>query len=254
MNLPDCEITFCRYFHEKKKFDFEYEIYEEYVLFCLYSGTFQYRIGTNQTQTLRAGEIIVCPPNMAFHRQMLLPSTFVMIKLKPEITLDLSIYPVVPEEKSRFMQNLEHLAVCNFIFDYSGNKWWIHYCRDIWYQLISATIHSHQQKDPPAFIQDIHDYILQNYKQDLSMNDIARNYGFSIVHFINTFCKYYHCTPKQYLLTVRMQRALQLLEDTPESIQLIAKECGFHDEFYFSRLFHQRFGMTPTEYRKVISL
>lgn len=256
MHLPECEITFCRYFHEKERFDFEYEIYEEYVLFCIYSGTFQYRIGDKQPHAISAGEVIVCPPNEAFYRQMLLPSSFLMIKLKPNDTLYFPEFPVTIEDNARFMQNLEHLAGCNFFFDFAGNKWWLHYCVDIWYQLISTIANPQKslEKIIPFSIQTAHDNILQNYRLDLSIHDIAKSSGFSTVHFINTFRKYYHYTPKQYLLFVRMQKAQQLLENTSDSIQTIAKECGFHDEFYFSRLFHQRFGMTPTEYKKLTAL
>ena len=256
MRFSECEITFCRYFHKKEKFDFEYEIYNEYVLFCIYSGKFQYRIGDGQPHTICAGEIVVCPPKVAFHRQMLLPSSFLMIKLKPEEVLQFPELPITPKENSRFMRNLEFLDECNFFFDYIGNKWWIHYCMDIWYQLISAnmSIQNPSEKIIPFPIQSAHDYIMQNYKIDLSINDIAQTCGFSTVHFINTFRKYYHYTPKQYLLSIRMQKAQQLLENTSDSIQNIAKECGFHDEFYFSRLFHQRFGMTPTEYKKATAL
>lgn len=256
MYLPECEIVFCRYFHEKKKFDFEYEEYPEYVLFCIYSGMFLYRIEEGQTHTAHTGEVIVCPPGKAFHRQMILPSSFLMIKLNTENMPTFSDTPVLIEDKCRFIQNLEHLASCNFCFDFVSNKWWLHYCMDIWYQLVSRNISPQHslEKIIPISIQAAHETILQHCTMDLSVSNLARTAGFSTVHFINTFKKYYNYTPKQYLLLLRIQKAQQLLETTTDSIQNIAKECGFHDEFYFSRLFHQHLGMTPTEYKKVTAL
>ncbi len=56
--------------------------------------------------------------------------------------------------------------------------------------------------------------------------------------------------PIDYLIGLRLDRAMQLLRDTDESIGAIAEAVGFADSNYFSRQFRSRLGYSPREYRK----
>ena len=58
----------------------------------------------------------------------------------------------------------------------------------------------------------------------------------------------------QYLLTMRMSRAKQLLEQAPElRIGQLCEEVGYGENpRYFSHLFHQSFGCSPSEYRRML--
>ena len=62
------------------------------------------------------------------------------------------------------------------------------------------------------------------------------------------FLSYYHITPKQYVLDIRIRKAKQLLCDTPFSVTAIAEECGFSSVYHFCRVFKEKTGFTPTEY------
>lgn len=53
-----------------------------------------------------------------------------------------------------------------------------------------------------------------------------------------------------HLNRVRLERAAELLCRTPMTILAIALECGFQNISYFNRLFRERYGCTPGEYRK----
>lgn len=53
-----------------------------------------------------------------------------------------------------------------------------------------------------------------------------------------------------YVNMLRIQRAGELLEDTECSFQDIAEQCGFSDTAYFCRVFKQRTGMTPSQWRR----
>lgn len=54
----------------------------------------------------------------------------------------------------------------------------------------------------------------------------------------------------QTLNAMRLHQAARLLETTPDSIEQIATRVGFQSAFYFSRVFHQAFGMSPRLYRQ----
>ncbi len=56
-------------------------------------------------------------------------------------------------------------------------------------------------------------------------------------------------TPSNFLLTIRMRRAMTLLANYPaDSITQIALACGFADHSHFTHAFHRMFGISPSEY------
>ncbi len=62
------------------------------------------------------------------------------------------------------------------------------------------------------------------------------------------FNKYYNMSPKQYILMLRVQKALKLLASGEFSVKEIAYACGFRDEKYFSRVIKERYGRSPSEF------
>ncbi len=57
------------------------------------------------------------------------------------------------------------------------------------------------------------------------------------------------CSPKEYILRIRLRQAKELLAFTQQSVAEVAKSVGFVDSFYFSRLFHEKEGMSPSLFR-----
>ena len=56
--------------------------------------------------------------------------------------------------------------------------------------------------------------------------------------------------PMQYILSIRIANAQNLLETTAYTVSEIAAIVGYDNPLYFSRLFKKQLGMSPTEYRK----
>jgi AraC-like DNA-binding protein len=91
---------------------------------------------------------------------------------------------------------------------------------------------------------------LQNeFDQDLNMSLLARELGVSYRWFRGAFAAQTGLGPHQYLLELRLVRARSLLVETELSVREIAMKVGFEDEFYFSRLFHQKLNLTPSQWR-----
>ena len=63
------------------------------------------------------------------------------------------------------------------------------------------------------------------------------------------FAKYFGISPGQYLISLRMNRALELLKKNAHSVKQIAFLCGFSDEKYFSRAFKKRYGTPPSQFK-----
>lgn len=75
--------------------------------------------------------------------------------------------------------------------------------------------------------------------------------GVSEKYFTTLFTFFYKVSAKQYILNKKLEYAKTCLALTGDSISEISEKCGFSSLYYFSKLFKQRTGMTPTEYRNI---
>ena len=63
------------------------------------------------------------------------------------------------------------------------------------------------------------------------------------------FKKKLDCTPREYIVARRMERAAELLRKTGLPIQVIARRLQFANQFYFSKCFKEHFNISPRAYR-----
>ena len=80
--------------------------------------------------------------------------------------------------------------------------------------------------------------------------ELAAEAGMSRSAFAKRFSESLGVAPMRYLADWRLQRALALLEDPRNSVQLVAAATGYLSAAAFSRAFSARIGMAPGEYRK----
>lgn len=85
---------------------------------------------------------------------------------------------------------------------------------------------------------------------EFSVEDLGNRCGLSKVHFRRVFGQIYHMSPVRYLTLLRLGKAKELLLGAETPIGEIAIACGYRNAYYFSKIFHAEFGMTPREYRK----
>jgi len=89
----------------------------------------------------------------------------------------------------------------------------------------------------------------ENLDRTLSLEHIARHAGLSVPHFAAMFRRQLHCSPIEFHIRLRMQRACELLESSDHTAAEIADALGYRDPLYFSRLFRRKIGQPPTAYR-----
>lgn len=83
----------------------------------------------------------------------------------------------------------------------------------------------------------------------LTLEDIAREAGLSPRHFARLFRQSHGTSPHRHLLTLRLAQACRLLEEGTESCTDVALACGFSDGGHFSRMFRERMGTPPSDWR-----
>ncbi|WP_078059942.1 MULTISPECIES: AraC family transcriptional regulator [Gracilibacillus] len=107
-----------------------------------------------------------------------------------------------------------------------------------------------QVRDIPIAIQQAKQYIERHYPEDLTLDDMVSVSGLSKYHFTRLFVNSVKETPVQYLTKIRIQHALDLLMDDHKTVEQIAQEVGYTTGNYFSKVFKQLIGSTPSHYRR----
>ncbi len=90
----------------------------------------------------------------------------------------------------------------------------------------------------------------KNYTYNLTLKEYARISSRSLAAFKRDFNEYYDTTPGKWLSNKRLKHAKMLLNTTKQSISEIAFNSGFENVSHFSRVFKERFGLSPLKFRK----
>ena len=93
------------------------------------------------------------------------------------------------------------------------------------------------------------EYIGEHISETLSMKTLANLVHLSASRAAVIFKKAYRCTPHQYLLKLKMETAILLLQNTNLSVKEIALKVGYDDPHYFSNSFKQATSLSPTDFR-----
>jgi AraC-like DNA-binding protein len=86
--------------------------------------------------------------------------------------------------------------------------------------------------------------------EPLDLEQVARQSGVSVFHFLRLFARVTGVTPHQYLVRARLRRAAKLLAQGTLPVGAIAYEVGFGDLSNFVRTFHRAAGRAPREFRQ----
>ncbi len=104
----------------------------------------------------------------------------------------------------------------------------------------------------PDVVHQIKQYIMENSSKDISLEMIAERVNLSPYYISKLFKEQLGLNYIDYLTECRIERAKSLMCDSELSLKEITFEIGYNDPNYFSRVFRRVYGITPTEYRKMI--
>lgn len=94
-------------------------------------------------------------------------------------------------------------------------------------------------------------FLLENMSDNqLSLSSVAQHFLFNPCYLTVVFKKYNGINIYNYLITLRMERAAELLRNTDQRSYEIATQVGYKDSQYFCNSFRKFFSLTTTEYRK----
>jgi len=118
---------------------------------------------------------------------------------------------------------------------------------------ISGNLHGNlyqSQKEYADFvIQSVCHHIEANLASKIDMKAIAAKYCISYSTLGHWFKEHRGCGPNQYLLAVRLDAAMKLIQNTEMTVAAIAYETGFNDHIHFFKIFKKKHGQSPLSFR-----
>lgn len=107
---------------------------------------------------------------------------------------------------------------------------------------------------PSEIAQRLHTYLNDHYNEDVKMSQIADCLNYSCSYLTKVFSANYNLSPSKHLISIRMQKAQQMLKHNPElTVRQIGEVVGYPEQGYFSRIFKKQIGHSPIEYRETHS-
>lgn len=164
------------------------------------------------------------------------------------VRIILSLYGMLSAYRSRAMGNMQgFLPIENYvIMTVSSNREAVAVLNEI-RNIINKEYEINRYSPKTNFILQ---YIQKNYKNDISIEEIAGMLNISTVYASRMFKKEVGINFVEYLTTYRIEQSKILLDTTMMKILEVADRVGYRSSQYFSSLFKKYVGMSPYEYRE----
>lgn len=179
-----------------------------------------------------------------------------------EVSNNLKIASDIKREVEKYFNILVKIGVGNC---YSGinlmNKSYEEACKAVSFNSENGIIHINSinsndynknqsiENSKIKLFKKVEQYIRENIKEELDLETISNNFNLSAYYFSRSFKEVMGCNLTDYINTVRIKKAKELLKRNEMSIKEIGYEVGYSDPNYFSKVFKKYEGYTPTVYK-----
>ena len=221
------------------------------IVYCI-SGCADY-VMTDSTFRLNAGELVFLPEGMAYRVRC--PENFLHITVNFHLLHSDFLSRVSHFQGMVVQDEFRGDEILRQVVSLWGNKktGYRVQVKSLLYELLYQYFNSlRKQSRTPEYrkLRPAKKLLDTCYHQDIPVADLAAACGFSETHFRRLFCQEFHCSPVEYRLEKRLLQARDLLLAGELSVSQISAEVGFSDANYFSRVFKQRFGVSPTMFSR----
>ncbi len=211
------------------------------------SGQLSYK---NETLPYQSGDIIIIPPFFPHTNESETGFTNIHINLQSSLlTFDQPF--LLHDDSNHFL--LDAFRAAFHHFSQSPGKvtpLLSAYANLLVYQILDRL----NSSSLTPLIQEIMNHIIANYPNEtFELDTYLRSLPFNYDYLRKLFKKEVGVTPHQFLINIRLQAAAERLsqeEPALTSISEIAHTCGFHEPLYFSRVFRNKYGMSPAHYQE----
>lgn len=240
------------YWKHKSSFLLYEDIYPYWCVFIPEEGRFRYGINGDRGEA-GFGDLILAPPGTPFQREVMEPLTFHFIHFT--WSGDPSFLPVGKvslTDTVRLSSTFHHLQRLSQMDGPPVAAWKNHLLTDLW-ELYHIETNQPINFPPPQrdiMMTKAAEWIRSKAHEPLSLRELAEYLELSPVQLTRRFQAAYLMTPSEFLTSERLSIAARLLTDTALTLDSIARQCGYENGFYLSRVFTKKMKMSPSEYRR----
>lgn len=106
-------------------------------------------------------------------------------------------------------------------------------------------------KENVMLVDEIKFYIDINYSDKLTVTDLANEFSIHPNYLSRIFSQKFDISPKKYILNLKLSKSCDLLKSTSLPISVISNSLSFTDQLAFSKIFKNKYNLSPTIYRKM---
>jgi len=232
-------LTVDRFFHREGFFEVNARPYA--ALSFRVSGTGKFEIGTKHFIS-KPGDVLFLPANTPYKVEYSVSESIV-------VHFDQCNYS---EVENICLENNSKIYICfEHLLEVWNKQRSINQTKSIIYYILDKMSNDQKISIDNTAVSNCVRYIDAHFcDPKLDIETVCDVAFISVSSLQRAFAKYFGMSPKQYLIQLRMNRALELLTENELSVKEISFACGFTDEKYFSRAFKKKYGYSPSLFRK----
>ena len=100
--------------------------------------------------------------------------------------------------------------------------------------------------------EEVRVFLEENFARDIDINEVARAASLSPFYLTRIFKARYGIPPYRYLISLRIQRASELLRESSFTVTQICHRSGLNSLSHFITTFRRHTGMSPSQYRRMV--
>ncbi len=226
----------------------------DYYLMHITAGFLRIKID-DRWITVRAGDTVVFPPNHPYTYTynggetlgyFWVHFTGSAAKFYLEET-GMSPLPLVRHSSRESRATLNFGAMFDIFSDEDSLQ--VHALAACLLQILTEISRSFEKSEKNPILRSIR-YINASYTEDIRIPELAAMENLSNSRYSVIFKRHTGMSPCAYIIDLRMKHACELLRTTDMSVKQIGILVGYEDPLFFSKLFKDKMGISPSQYRK----
>lgn len=194
--------------------------------------------------TVSEGDVLFIPADVAYE---------VEYSASESIVANLLACNYTEPELFRFKNPAEGAMMFAELLDVWQKSHSVNRAKSTIYAILDKIDSAQRQSDESRAFSLCLEYIDEHLcEPSMDVTDVCRIGFISRSSLQREFFRRYGISPKQYIIKLRMNKALRLLIENRLPVKEVALSCGFADEKYFSRAFGRHYGASPSEMRRLM--
>ena len=213
-------------------------------------GYAEYILGNGSHLHVRPGECLYMPRGCMYTTRCNQEQAFAHMTVNFDLSGPEGLFPAPVRQKLNTPVHFEQLFTALVHHWSVRHPYYYERCMGILYEMIYLLLKERRAPGSPymARLKPARLYLDEHFREEFPLGILPQLCGLSETYFRRIFQKTFHETPAEYRRRLRIACAGDLLLSGQYSISETAQLCGYPDPAYFSRIFRQTMGLSPSQY------